>query len=208
MHTEDEFQFLLIRHGYSLGNRLSTLSGQSNVPLLEKGRKELERLSQERLYPVCDRNYSSDMDRCVDTFNTLYAGRATLDGTSSSLREINFGKFENLPQGGGNLQHFFSNWLADKRLADEESFIQIAQRMSDFLTSSLRELHEDGLHSLCFVSHSVASRVLLVTLGAFERSQFSQIHMDNGQGYALRLSFDGHAAVLREIKPLPFARRM
>ena len=36
-----EFQLVLVRHGYSLGNEKSLFSGWSDVPLTERGRREL-----------------------------------------------------------------------------------------------------------------------------------------------------------------------
>ena len=46
-----EFQLVLVRHGYSLGNEKSLFSGWSDVPLTERGRRELRELRQVTGYP-------------------------------------------------------------------------------------------------------------------------------------------------------------
>ena len=207
MQKEDEFEFVILRHGYSLGNILLTLSGQSNVPLLEKGRLQLLKLKEEYYYPVCDRNYSSDLDRCVDTFNTIYEGRAQLDGISKEIREIWFGDLENTPQKNKeHLLRFFVPWLEGKNVANEESFEAIAARTKGFLIEKLRELQKDGLHSLLFATHSVSARVLLISLGAFQKEEFAHIEIGNGKGYVLKLSFDGKEVKVLHLRPLPLPK--
>lgn len=47
-----EFQLVLVRHGYSLGNEKSLFSGWSDVPLTERGRRELRELRQVIRYPI------------------------------------------------------------------------------------------------------------------------------------------------------------
>ena len=67
-----EFQLVLVRHGYSLGNEKSLFSGWSDVPLTERGRRELRELRQVIRYPRTGRYFSSDLSRCRETFQELY----------------------------------------------------------------------------------------------------------------------------------------
>ena len=53
-----EFQLVLVRHGYSLGNEKSLFSGWSDVPLTERGRRELRELRQVIRYPRTGRYFS------------------------------------------------------------------------------------------------------------------------------------------------------
>ena len=75
-----EFQLVLVRHGYSLGNEKSLFSGWSDVPLTERGRRELRELRQVIRYPRTGRYFSSDLSRCRETFQELYGPHIVLDG--------------------------------------------------------------------------------------------------------------------------------
>ena len=73
-----EFQLVLVRHGYSLGNEKSLFSGWSDVPLTERGRRELRELRQVIRYPRTGRYFSSDLSRCRETFQELYGPHIVL----------------------------------------------------------------------------------------------------------------------------------
>ena len=83
-----EFQLVLVRHGYSLGNEKSLFSGWSDVPLTERGRRELRELRQVIRYPRTGRYFSSDLSRCRETFQELYGPHIVLDGLRPEFREI------------------------------------------------------------------------------------------------------------------------
>lgn len=100
-----EFQLVLVRHGYSLGNEKSLFSGWSDVPLTERGRRELRELRQVIRYPRTGRYFSSDLSRCRETFQELYGPHIVLDGLRPEFREICFGSLENRP---GTQEDFYA----------------------------------------------------------------------------------------------------
>lgn len=191
MEKSKEYTIVLVRHGYSLGNKLKTLSGQSNVPLMEQGRKELIKYREMYNYPVTDLNYSSDLSRAVSTFETIYDGKAKLDGVFPQLREINFGDWENKQYKNGVFEEFFSNWIKGNVLSTGESFDDIKTRMLGFFKTTLLELNVNNLKSATLVSHMIAIRCLLVGLGCYSKDNFFDIGTPNGQGYKLTVEFDG-----------------
>lgn len=65
-----EFQLVLVRHGYSLGNEKSLFSGWSDVPLTERGRRELRELRQVIRYPISD----------IPGINAGYLGKTARSG--------------------------------------------------------------------------------------------------------------------------------
>jgi broad specificity phosphatase PhoE len=199
MKNGKEYTVVLVRHGYSLGNKLKTLSGQSNVPLMESGRKELLKYREMYDYPKTDLNYSSDLSRAVSTFETLYEGRSELDGVFPQLREINFGNWENTHYKNGVFERYFSNWIEDNVLSDGESFDDIRIRMVGFFKQTLMQLKERNLHSAILVSHMIAVRCLLVGLGCFDKKDFFDIKTPNGQGYKLVVEFDGDDIEVKNI---------
>jgi broad specificity phosphatase PhoE len=191
MENSKEYTIMIVRHGYSLGNKLQTLSGQSDVPLMEQGRKELIQYRDMFDYPVTDLNYSSDLSRAVSTFETLYEGKAELDGVFPQLREINFGNWENKVHKNGVFENYFSNWINDNILSTGESFEDIRSRMVGFFKTTLLELELNNLKSATLVSHMIAIRCLLVGTGCFAKADFFDIKAINGQGYKLTVEFDG-----------------
>ncbi|MFA6865458.1 MAG: histidine phosphatase family protein [Sphaerochaetaceae bacterium] len=199
MKNGKEYTMVLVRHGYSLGNKLKTLSGQSNVPLMESGRKELLKYREMYDYPKTDLNYSSDLSRAVSTFETLYEGKSELDGVFPQLREINFGNWENTHYKDGVFEQYFSNWIEDNVLSDGESFDDIRIRMVEFFKQTLMQLKARGLHSATLVSHMIAVRCLLVGLGCFDKKDFFDIKTPNGQGYKLVVEFDGDNIEVKNI---------
>ena len=199
MENSKEYTIVIVRHGYSLGNKLQTLSGQSNVPLMEQGRKELIEYREMYDYPVTDLNYSSDLSRAVSTFETLYDGRAELDGVFPQLREINFGNWENKVHKNGIFENYFSNWINDNILSTGESYDDIKTRMLGFLKTTLLELEVNNLSSATLVSHMIAIRCLLVGLGCYSKDEFFDIKTQNGQGYKLIVEFDGENYKIKNI---------
>ena len=136
------FQIVLIRHGYSLGNELKTLSGQSDVPLLEKGRKELVQFRKQYNYINTDLFYSSDLSRCVSTFEALFAPERSIDKTFTELREIDFRSRENERfLSRDNLIAMFDKWvLDDPSTSDIESFDEIKNRMLKIFNKTIDDL--------------------------------------------------------------------
>lgn len=191
MKNSKEYTVVIVRHGYSLGNKLQTLSGQSNVPLMEQGRQELLKYREKYDYPKTDLNYSSDLSRAVSTFETLYDGRSKLDGVFPQLREINFGNWENKVYKNGVFEEYFSNWIKDNILSTGESFDDIKTRMLGFFKTTLLEMQVNNLKSATLVSHMIAIRCLLVGLNCFDKKDFFNIKTPNGQGYKLTVEFDG-----------------
>jgi broad specificity phosphatase PhoE len=199
MKDSKEYTIVLVRHGYSLGNKLKTLSGQSNVPLMEQGRQELLKYREMYDYPVTDLNYSSDLSRAVSTFETLYEGKSELDGVFPQLREINFGNWENKVYKNGIFEEYFSNWIKGNVLSTGETFNDIQSRMLGFFKTTLLELQLNNLLSATLVSHMIAIRCLLVGLGCFSKDNFFDIKTSNGQGYKLTVEFDGEDYKVKKI---------
>ena len=88
-------KLLLIRHGYSSGNKDSRFSGQIDLPLSEEGLHQAELVCDyiEKSYQV-DAIYSSDLVRAVDTVKPLAAALDLPIQIYPELREINEGVWQ------------------------------------------------------------------------------------------------------------------
>lgn len=85
-------RLLLIRHGYSSGNKERRFSGQIDLPLSAEGLEQAERVCAyiEENYKV-DAIYSSDLVRAVDTVKPLASALNLPIHIHRELREINEG---------------------------------------------------------------------------------------------------------------------
>ena len=85
-------RLLLIRHGYSSGNKERRFSGQIDLPLSEQGVHQAELVCDhiQKNYTV-DAIYSSDLVRAVDTVQPLAEALALPIQIYPELREINEG---------------------------------------------------------------------------------------------------------------------
>ena len=185
------FELVLVRHGFSEGNEQGLLSGWSDVPLTQRGREELRELRRTADYPVTERYYSSDLVRCRDTFEELYAGRAALDGLRPEFREIHFGSLENVRWKPEEFARFFRAWLSGVRVADEESREEFTARVRGAVKTLAEQCRTEGVHSATVVTHSGVIKTLLVSLRGLPDEAWRTTQVPNGRGYALVLDETG-----------------
>lgn len=185
------FELVLVRHGFSEGNEQGLLSGWSDVPLTQRGREELRELRRTAEYPVTERYYSSDLVRCRDTFEELYAGRAVLDGLRPEFREIHFGSLENVRWKPEEFARFFRAWLSGVRVADEESREAFTARVRGAVNTLAEQCRAEGVHSATVVTHSGVIKTLLVSLRGLPDEAWCTTQVPNGRGYALVLDETG-----------------
>ena len=185
------FELVLVRHGFSEGNEQGLLSGWSDVPLTQRGREELRELRRTADYPVTERYYSSDLVRCRDTFEELYAGRAVLDGLRPEFREIHFGSLENVRWKPEEFARFFRAWLSGVRVADEESREAFTARVRGAVNTLAEQCRAEGVHSATVVTHSGVIKTLLVSLRGLPDEAWCTTQVPNGRGYALVLDETG-----------------
>ena len=185
------FELVLVRHGFSEGNEQGLLSGWSDVPLTQRGREELRELRRTAEYPVTERYYSSDLVRCRDTFEELYAGRAVLDGLRPEFREIHFGSLENARWKPEEFARFFRAWLSGVRVADEESREEFTARVRGAVKTLAEQCRTEGVHSATVVTHSGVIKTLLVSLRGLPDEAWCTTQVPNGRGYALVLDETG-----------------
>ena len=88
-------RLLLIRHGYSTGNKERRFSGQMDLPLSEEGERQAKLVCDhiQKNYKV-DAIYSSDLTRAVDTVNPLSRSLSIPIQIYPELREINEGVWQ------------------------------------------------------------------------------------------------------------------
>lgn len=85
---------ILIRHGRTLGNIDQQFVGVTDLPLSPVGIADLNDYKSVNSYPVCSKVYSSPLQRCVQTANTLFENCDPI--IVDKLIEMNFGDYEGL----------------------------------------------------------------------------------------------------------------
>lgn len=91
-------RFIIIRHGYSQGNKEKRFSGQMDVPLDEAGLSQAKSTAEYILknYEV-DSIYSSDLVRAYETVKPIAEALGKKVVTCDGLREIDVGDWEGMP---------------------------------------------------------------------------------------------------------------
>ena len=130
---------LLIRHGQSEGNVLGLFTGHSGYPLTELGHRQAE-LTAQYIYKnyTVDAVYSSDLPRAFQTAEHTARTFGLPIVTDCRLREINAGKWENIPFADLSSQfpEAYAIWRQDliRFCADGgESVLDVANRAVDAL---------------------------------------------------------------------------
>ena len=80
-------------------------------------------------------------------------------------------------------RRYFRDWVHDRRLADEETYSDVALRSVKAMNHTLDILKEKGLSSATIVSHSGFLRVYIIETFSLERESFLDIEAPNGLGY-------------------------
>ena len=93
------YKLHLIRHGLTQGNLDGLYVGSAtDLPLCAEGRAQLKTLRKDFVYPRVDTVFVSPLLRAKETAEILFPeARHTYEITN--LKEMNFGKFENLLPG-------------------------------------------------------------------------------------------------------------
>lgn len=140
----------LIRHGESKANAKGIFLGQQNMELTETGRQQAQKTAayfkKQAIRP--DAIYSSDLIRAYDTARSTAECMNLPIVEEKALREINAGKWENVPF-TELLTRFPGNyrlWMENIGLAqcdDGESVMQLQQRIVAAVRR-LAQAHEGG----------------------------------------------------------------
>lgn len=151
-------KIVLVRHGYSLGNKEQTLSGWKDVPLVKEGIEELNELKAAYHYPETESYFSSDLSRAYETAKILFPGREVLE--LAAFREMNFGIYEGKDEKQVDYHAFFGGWFAGAPIEGGENYFQFRNRVMKAIEALCWEMVESGKESTTLVSHSGVIRVL------------------------------------------------
>ena len=182
-------KIVLVRHGYSTGNRDGTFTGWSDVELSDEGIEDLKKYKKDYSYPQTDRYYASDLVRTKDTFDILFGDEKTLHEQSPDLREIYFGDLEDVKSDTYPL-NFVESWSRNERHENWETRSEFTYRIVSKLERIVKDMKSKNEESATIVCHSGVIKTLLIHLGNLPYLDFKILGSPNGLGYILDIDYD------------------
>jgi len=156
-------KIIIIRHGEADGNIERVFHGHYNSNLTATGHIQAKLTSNFLIpYPI-DIIYSSDLRRTVDTAGYIARLKGLEIITKKGLREVNGGKWENVPweELPEKYPESYENWVfntKDAKLPDGESLMELQQRINRNVNEIVKE---NKGKNICIVTHGTAIRSML-----------------------------------------------
>lgn len=177
-----------IRHGAINPTLSGRYIGVTDVPLSEKGKKDIERMAATMDYPYAKVVFSSPLKRCVQTAKRLYPDLEPL--IVDQLSECHFGEWENKTADELKGEEAFSKWLAgdmNVKPPRGESTADFTRRICLMFESIVDGLMKTGTTDAAFIMHGGVMNTLLAVYGLPQAKPFDWA-CDNGYGYSLRIT--------------------
>lgn len=159
----EKTRFIVVRHGEADGNIIRIFHGQYNSNLTEDGHIQAERAAEFLKNYKIDHIYSSDLNRTLSTAEHIANARKIQIKTDSRLREIDGGKWENIPW--DDLPEMFpesyrhwENDIAKTSMPDGESVCDMFERTRSAF-DDIASAHPG--ETVCVVTHGTVLRALV-----------------------------------------------
>ena len=178
----------IIRSGATKEETEGKYIGHTDVELSEEGRKQLENMRSELVYPPVGAVISSPLKRCTDTAAILYPDNKCI--TIDSLIECNFGEFEGKDAEELKDYPMFPRWLAGEQGVEPpfgESNEAFAKRVCEGFIKIIDGLIKTETDRAAIVTHGGVMMALLTNFGLPQLPMHEWI-TPNGCGYTLRVT--------------------
>jgi alpha-ribazole phosphatase len=194
---KQSMDLFLVRHT-EVENLSGRCIGQSDVPLSEKGKRDVGVLVERLKSLAPTRLISSDLSRCRLLAEALGDALAMTMEVKSAWREVNFGKWENQSWDDVRLtdSERFEAWTKDfVTIAppEGESFLKLQLRINAEV-NALKETHAE---TLVVITHAGAIRTAVSSLIGLSLERAFSIHLNYGA--LIHLRQDGERWTLQEI---------
>ncbi|MBR5121692.1 MAG: histidine phosphatase family protein [Oscillospiraceae bacterium] len=177
-----------IRHGITEANEQGVYVGLSESPISALGKKELEKKTDDFIYPEVDKVYVSPLKRCIATASFIYPhGYARV---VPELREMNFGDFEGKKatelQGRPDYMQFLKGGL-DNPPPNGESLRSVTERCIEAVQFIVEDAMKNGYKSVAVVTHG---GIIMNIMGCFGLPKMSpsEFACDFGEGFSVMVS--------------------
>ena len=177
-----------IRHGAISSTLQGRYIGVTDVPLSEKGKKEIERMAATMDYPYAKVVFTSPLKRCTQTARRIYPDLDPL--VVDQLSECHFGEWENKTADELKGDELFSKWLAgdmNVKPPRGESTADFTRRICLMFENIVDGLLKTGTTDAAFIMHGGVMNTILAVYGLPQAKPFDWA-CDNGYGYSLRIT--------------------
>ena len=172
---------IFIRHGATAGNAERRYIGTTDQPLTAAGEAEIRR----RSYPKADLVIASPLTRCLQTAAIIYPHQQPL--IIPDLREMNFGRFENLNYQDLRNNPDYQKWLDSGGaipFPEGEHPNDFRRRCRAAFADVMKEINQQA-ESAAFVVHGGTIMAILSGFAQAPADYFSYM-TENGGGYICR----------------------
>lgn len=199
-------KLILIRHGYSCGNKEKRFSGQIDLPLDAEGYQQAEQAAQYILENFkVDAIYSSDLCRAVDTVKPIADVLHLPIHAHKELREINEGIWQGMRQEDVKAQYpeqyaFYKANLGLMQFEGGECYATMLERLLPMIEKIVKE--NEGKTVVIGTHGGVIRGLLSVWLGVpLERvldvprvpnGTVTVVECEGKQATVLQLGYSGH----------------
>jgi len=172
----------LIRHAEAEGNLYRRVHGQTDSNVTELGLQQIAALRERFADVAVDALYSSDLVRAQSTARAIGVPREMEIVTTKRLREVNMGRWEDLPwaaleQCETEQLALYSRDPARWDIGTNERYADKVRRIYD-VVRELAEAHRN--QTICIVSHGCVIRTLLATILEIPSGRIGELaHCDN-----------------------------
>ena len=174
-------RIFVVRHGRTAWNSQKRYQGQQDIPLDDVGRRQADalarRLSREPMTAV----YSSDLERAMQTAQTIAKVHQIEPRPVASLRELAFGEFEGKTSEEleRDLPVELESWRRNSmktRPPGGETMLELDARVRSWFSATIGE-HED--EAVAIVAHGGPVRRLVALLLNLSLDSYWRIRVDN-----------------------------
>lgn len=179
------YYLYLIRHGITQGNLDGKYIGQTDLSLCPEGKKQIEKLVADDIYPNVGKVYSSPLARCLETAEIIYPENKLM--IIDELSEMNFGEFENKTDEQLRDLPDYVEFLKGGTPPNGEKYADFQLRCIEGLDSIFRDMmHGDITRAAC-VTHAGVITNLLCGYG-LPKGRPADYMVEAGNGFEIILT--------------------
>jgi len=151
-------ELVFLRHGETDSNKKETYLGWTDTDLNEEGIRQAQCAKQKLLDAKFDFIYSSPLKRAVQTARVLAKGLNTEIIVDNSLKERNFGIWEDITYKEITLRYpkehdlWIKDWV-NYCIPEGESCTNLYERVEKFIDDLIMSIHESENISVLIVTH-------------------------------------------------------
>lgn len=196
--ANNEYAFYLFRHGETEATEKRLYCGKTDLPLSEKGRRQIIALAKMGLYPfpAPERLYTSGLARTMETLSLIYPDKKAFP--VPELNEMDFGRFEmhGYEKLVGDMDYI--DWISDLSGAVPCPEGESAKAFTRRVTDGFEHLLWENGDRLAVLHGGVIARLLL-HLFPDRALTFYDVHPRPGEGFKVYFA-DGRPVSYEPVK--------